>query len=145
MRRLLLWMVLLSGLFSCSTRFEKYKVDWIVNTCLVDDVDFSENLMKFNFSIYKKLQSAYPPSLQTETSADQKKSKCKIHFSHRNGKDYIELIDHYFFSGTYEIKCLDESCCTVTLQNERIFMQMDYNGDWPFGRTRNCPAPRSPF
>jgi hypothetical protein len=104
-----------------------------------------DEIMMFNFNIDIKQLKGFPPSLHGATFEERQKSICKLRFFRKHGKDYIEVVDHYFFSGIYEIRCHDKNCCVISIENDRVYMEMDYSGDVPFGKSRKCPEPRSPF
>lgn len=144
-KKSLLLFALLLTLASCSARWKKYESNWIVVACEVDGINFKEEIMMFNFEIEVRNMSCHPPTLNSETRADRLKETSDIRFFKKDGKDYMEILDHYYFTGIYEIRCMDEGCCTIQLQSDRIQMELDYNGDLPFGWTRDCPKARSPF
>lgn len=141
-RRLMPLLALLVTLLSCSSHLKKYESNWVVVACEVDGEDFIGELFQLNFKINVKSMSSSPPSLANKTIEDRRTSTCDIRFFRKDSKDYMEVLEHRYFSGTYEIKCLDEGCCKIMLQSNRIKMELDYNGDLPFGGTRNCPKAR---
>jgi hypothetical protein len=104
-----------------------------------------DEIMAYNFRINVKQLKGFPPSLYGVTFEERQNSICKLRFFRKHGKDYMEVMDHYFFSGLYEISCHDKNCCVISIENDRVYMEMDYSGDVPFGKSRKCPEPRSPF
>jgi len=137
--------VCVSVLPSCSHNFKKYESDWIVTKYRVDGKDAMVDVMMYNFKINVGLLTGLPPFLHGATFEERQQLDGKLHFFRKGGKDYMEVTEHYFFSGVYEIKCHDKNCCVISIENERVYMEMDYNGRLPFGKGRNCPEPRLPF
>ena len=127
-------------LTSCSSKFMKYESFWIIEKFEVNGEDATPLIWLKNFEINVNLQSATPPPVQDDPNIIRKVKRCEIDFFRKKGKDYIELFDHYFYEGIYEIKCFDKSCCRILIKNERIYMELKYNGDLPFfKKTRKCP------
>lgn len=93
----------------------------------------------YNFEIDTKQLIASVPSIDIGTLKQQKEGNCEISFFTKRNKDYVNVKEHYLFSGTYEIRCLDVNCCSISLKNEKFYFEMDYNGDLPFGKSRKCP------
>ena len=133
--------VLLLVLTSCSSRFMKYESFWIIEKFEVNGEDATSMILIYNFSINVKMSSATPPTVQDDPNIRRKVMHCDIDFYRKGGKDYIQIFDHYFFEGDYEIKCLDENCCRVTIENDKIYLELKYNGDSPpfFEKSRKCP------
>lgn len=118
----------------------KYESWWLIDTFEVYGEDATNLIVIYNFSINVKLSSATPPTVQDDPNIRRKVTSCKINFFTKSGKDYIEFYDHYFFEGIYEIKCLDKKCCQISLENDRIYLVLDYNGALTFqGESRDCP------
>ena len=128
---------------SCSSKFMKYESNWAITKFEVEGKDAIPLIYIFHFKINVNLSNARPPAM--DVSGRIRGFTCNIDFYSKGGKDYIELSDHYYFAGVYEIRCLDETCCRIVMENERIYLEMDYNGDLPFGKSRDCPEPRTPF
>jgi hypothetical protein len=140
--RILFFFIAGSMAFSCSSKFKKYESNWIVTKFTVNKKDSMDSVSVYNFRINVKRFEGDPPSLESATWEQRRNPSCKIDFYRKSGKDYIVISDHYFFSGTYEIKCLTENCCIMSMKNSRIYLELDYNGDLPFGISRHCPPPR---
>lgn len=126
---------------ACSYRYKKYESNWIVTKFTVNGIDSMEAISIYNFSINVELSKGNPPALHSGT-IDQVKSDCNIKFINVSGNDFVVVSGHYFFSGKYELNCLTKNCCTLSMQNDRIYLELDYNGDLPFGKSRKCPPPR---
>lgn len=90
----------------------------------------------YNFKINVDLLTARPPAMLIDNEV--KSFTCKVDFHRKNRKDYIELTGHQFFDGLYEIQCIDENCCEIIIKKENIFLQLIYNGDLPYGKSRIC-------
>lgn len=128
---------------SCSSRFIKYESNWAITKFEVEGEDAIDLIYMYHFKINVKLSNARPPSMRLNGRV--RGFTCEIDFYKKNGKDYIEISDHYYFAGVYEIRCVDKTCCRIIMENERIYMEMDYNGDLPLGKSRDCAEPRTPF
>ena len=123
----------------------KYESNWAITKFEVEGKDAIPLIYIFHFEINVKFAEATPPTIHDDPNVHRKIQVSDIDFYKKNDKDYIEVSDHYFFAGVYEIRCLDKTCCRIAMENERIYMEMDYNGDLPFGKSRDCPEPRTPF
>lgn len=144
MEKVVLMICLACLLFSsCSSRFLKYESNWAITKFEVEGKDVIDLIYVYNFKINVRLSNARPPSMRLNDRV--RGFTCNIDFYKKNGKDYIELSDHHYFAGVYEIRCLDEKCCSIVMENKMIYLEMDYNGDLPFGKSRDCPQPRTPF
>lgn len=143
--KFLILLIVVLVISSCSSRFRKYESNWIVTKFEVDGKDkFHHDYIKiYNFEICVYLSSATPITLRDESGIRRRPTSCDIKFYRKGGKDYIVIFDHYFFAGTYEISCLDKKCCTIEMKNERIYLEMDYNGELPIypqiKKPRKCP------
>jgi hypothetical protein len=143
MNRLLFAILLLAAATSsCMMRYKKYDASWILVKYLIDGEDLMDDVMMYNFTIYTRLHSATPPMLHSFSLEEKRNAACDISFFKKSGQDYLEMKNHHFYSGVYEIKCLDKNCCTISVRNNRIYMEMDYDSDLPFGKSRKCPEPR---
>ena len=129
--------------FSCSSKFMKYESNWSITKFEVEGKDAIDLIYIYHFNIDAELSNARPPSMRVNGRV--RSFTCDIDFYKKNGRDYIKLSDHYYFAGVYEIRCVDKTCCRIIMENERIYMEMDYNGDLPLGKSRDCPEPRTPF
>ena len=143
--KFLILLIVVLVISSCSSRFRKYESNWIVTKFEVDGKDMFHHdyIFAYNFEINVYLSSVRPIILRNELSERRKVSSCDIKFYRKGGKDYITIFDHYFFAGTYEIGCLDQKCCAIEMKNERIYLEMDYNGELPIypriPKSRKCP------
>jgi len=143
MKRFVFFLIASVGiLLSCSHNLKKYESNWIVTKYRVDGKDAMVDIMMYNFEIDVGLLTGLPPFLDGATFEERQKVDCKLRFFRKDGKDFMEVSEHYFFSGVYEIRCHDKNCCVISIENKRICMEMDYNGRLPFGKGRNCPGPR---
>jgi len=123
----------------------KYESNWAITKFEVEGKDAIPLIYIFHFEINVNLAKVTPPAVEITPNGNMKVMPCKADFQSKGGKDYIEIFDHYYFAGIYEIRCVDETCCRIVMENERIYLEMDYNGDLPFGKSRDCPEPRTPF
>ncbi len=139
---LIILLVFGCALQSCTLRYKKYESNWIVVKCQVDGKNFLNEIRMRNFEINVNRLNGFPPTLHRQTAEDRQKRLCKLRFFRKGGKDYMEVTEHYFFSGVYEIRCHDKNCCVISIENDRVYMEMDYNGRLPFGKGRDCPKPR---
>lgn len=129
---------------SCSFGFKKYQSNWVLNKFIVDGKDAMEIVTFYNFTINVALNQASTPALDLGVKGRKRKDLVDIKLLKMSGKDYITILDDSFFEGTYEIKCLYQNCCSVSMENDKIYLEMDYNGDLPHGITRKCQSPRLP-
>ncbi len=138
----ILLMVSVGILLSCSHNLKKYESNWVVTKYRVDGKDAMVDIVMYNFEINVGLLTGLPPFLDGATFEERQKVDCKLRFFRKDGKDFMEVSGHYFFSGVYGIRCHDKNCCVISIENERVYMEMDYNGRLPFGKGRDCPKPR---
>lgn len=129
---------------SCSSKIKKYESNWIVTKFNIDGKASMEDIMMPNFTIDVTNNFASPPSLYSTNLAESRKLDCPINLFTKNGIDYLQLYNHFLFSGIYKIKCEDKACCKITMISSKIMLEMEYNGDLPYGKSRKCPTPTVP-
>lgn len=92
----------------------------------------------YNFTINLNQKLATPMGIYLEGEQYMNRDKAKIEIRTENGGDVIDFFDHPFFKGQYLLQCLDEKCCELSMKNEQIHLIMIFNGDIPYGRSREC-------
>jgi hypothetical protein len=124
----------------CTSKCSKYESFWLIDTFEVYGRDATPLILIYNFEINVKISSATPPAVQYDPDVRKRVKTSRIKFFSRSGKDFLRIYDHYFFEGTYEIKCLDEKCCQISLKDDAISLVLTYNGPLNFQRDgRDCP------
>lgn len=127
-------------LSSCGSRYSKYNADWIVLRADFEGKNVNHIITFFNFTINVKTKTARPCDISF-TDEFVLSEAVPIKFDSRDGIDYLEIKNHYNLNGRYQIQCLDENCCTISLSNEKFYLEMTYNSEIPYGRKRDCPMP----
>jgi len=140
-----LFIVSLSSLITISctqSHLDKYESDWIVIKYQKNGLDETENISFANFSINPVYNVCTPMSVYIDYGKKTKILSSEIQFERRAGEDYMFIKDHPYFSGEYLLQCIDNNCCTISLSNDSIYLEMDYNGPYFHAKPRNCPKPR---
>lgn len=122
---------------SCNSNKLKYESNWLINTFEVNNVDYLDSILMYNFEINTKLMSAMPPPMKLNNKRDKIKI-VGIQIQKFESKDFITFENHHFFKGKYEMNCQDELCCKLLLTNDSTVIELAYNGDLPYGISRNC-------
>lgn len=134
----LVWMFLI--LCSCRS-FEKYNSDWMVYRFERYGIDETEKVIIQNFSINPELKRCTPPGVRVNGKLWSKEVN-KIEFEHIDGKDYMTILDHSYFQSKYLVECLDNDCCRISVSNDSLYFELDYNFPDMIGEPRTCPPPR---
>lgn len=122
---------------SCKSDFSKYHADWIVSKAEYAGENVYPNITLFNFNINVDRRTARPPKINLSDEFYLSK-EIPIKLSQKEGKDYLEILDHPTLKGKFEIRCLDVVCCTISLKNDKTFLELFYNSEIPFGVKRDC-------
>ena len=130
--------VLPMSIVSCTTNYEQYHADWIVSKLEIEGENRMGDVFLYNVNIDLDMSVGMFPGLWVGIFDEKGAVDCKVSVHEKDGLHYLEVSDHHIFNGVYELKCLDEQCCTLTMRSDRIYMEMDYNMDIPFGITRPC-------
>lgn len=126
-------------IFSCQNdRFKKFESNWVVYKYEVNGVDELEDILFYNFTIDIKDKTSIPVSIR-DRRVSIVDNTFPIRFILENENTIMEISNHPIFSGKYKIQCLDLKCCSIRLENDTYLFEMKYNGDLPFGRSRECP------
>jgi len=137
-----IFFLLLYCVFSCSNTDEKYHANWIIDTYEVDGKDQMDWIGSYNFLIDLE-EMKVTPSGVFDDKGNIKLVKSDIVLYKENGKDYFLIEKHPNFAGVFEVVCEDKECCSLILKGKRTKIELIYNGDIPFGKTRNCPDSRN--
>ena len=124
-------------ILSCKTNNSKYESNWIVKNYKVDGTNSMDDIGLLNFLIDTKGMIVVPPSLFSHRVS--RMTSHNIKFFKEEGIEIMEILDHPIFKGKYKLECLDSKCCTLRMSNERFYFELLYNGDVPFGWSRDCP------
>ena len=134
---------LLVTLNSCkNNKLDKYESNWVVIKYDRNGIDEKDNISFANFGINPVFNQCTPMSVYLDEITKTKIISSVVEFKVRDGKDYILIKDHPYFAGEYLIKCMNKLCCTISLSNDSVYLEMDYNGPYFHGKSRNCPKPR---
>lgn len=123
---------------SCKSRYSQYHADWIVKKAEYEGENVYDLITLFNFKINVQSNTARPAKIDF-TNEFTLSRDVPIEFSRKNGKDYLKILDHPTLKGVFEIDCLDKNCCTISIQNEKIYLELTYNSEIPYGVERDCP------
>lgn len=123
---------------SCSpqTHF-KYHADWIVTRLEIGGKDSLNMLALYNLTLdhNRNLASGLDIYVGEEIYLIED-APFRIWSSEQG--DSISFRSHPLLSGQYGIRCRDRNCCELAIENDRISLQFRYNGDIPYGRSRDC-------
>lgn len=126
-------------LSSCATKYYEYNADWIISDFTIAGKDTTSMIGMYNFKIDVDNKEIIPMGLYLPDKPYMLREKVDILFSQEGKQDFIDISDHPVLSGRFNIDCLDDNCCSVTIQNDLIYLLLIYNGDIPIGKTRSCP------
>ncbi len=137
---------LLLALFflSCkdNSEYRLYHGDWIINGLNIGGISNIDTIGLFNLSINIDQKELVLPGVYNPFGQiiDFKQ---ELKLNQVDNDVFLMVKDHFLFSDTFKIVCV-ESCCKLKLLGNRIIMELDYNGDLPYGRSRNCPPAKFP-
>ena len=133
--------LILISTISCNSK-KKYQADWIIVKAEYKGENILEHIgfrnLRINFSV-----GGLTPSAQFDGFYD-KDTAYKVDFSFykKDNKEYIKIIGSKFFTDTFEIKCLNEECCTITLKNKDKYIELIYNSGLSplYDKRKDCPS-----
>ena len=132
--------ILVVPFLSCNKHL-KYEAGWIIMEVWYKDIDLIDYISLRNFTINFNENSGFVPSMRYQHFEDEDISFLTMFSFYRSeNKDYIKVIGSKFFTDTFEIKCIDESCCKIVLKNKEKYVRLIYNGEIStFMKRRECP------
>jgi len=137
----LLVLILISTI-SCNKK-KKYQADWIIVKAEYKGESILEYIGFRNFTIDFDNEVGGIPIVHygkfDETDITYERN---FSFYKYEGKDYIQIIGSKFFTDTFEIKCLNEECCTITLKNKDKYIELIYNSGLSplYDKRKDCPS-----
>lgn len=136
-----LYVTIIIGLCSSCNQKLKYQGDWIVMDAEYDKVDI------LNFIIYRKMRINFEREGGTTPTVnylnfEDKDIAYDVEFKYYEikGKEYLTIQGSKFFTDTFEVKCLTEGCCRISLENDTKYVELIFNGELStFEKRRDCP------
>lgn len=132
-------LILLSTI-SCNSK-KKYQADWIIVKAQYKGENILEYIGFRNLSIDFGDGGLTPSANFGEFYDEDSAFDDYFSFYKKDDKDYIKIVGSKFFTDTFEIECLDEECCTITLKNKDKYIELIYNSGLSplYDKRKDCP------
>lgn len=139
MQKHIKWLTLLLTLIFSTCQVQKnsmYHCDWIIDHFEINGGDSINMIVVYNLKLDLTRGVAQLPGVYVNNNYLDRETTFKIRSSSKGDSIFFE--HHSFFSGGFKIQCQDNACCELVIENDSLLMQFIYNGDIPYGRSRDC-------
>lgn len=129
-------------LFSCVSKRTKYQARWMIsNIEYRQDDKIHEYLTISNMTINFDTGRGMVPSVYTGEFIDENNAyDTGFDYMKKEGKEYIIIQGSKFFTDTWEVNCLNDDCCRISLSTSEKYVELAFNGEVSdFMKRRACP------
>lgn len=131
--------LLFLSMLGCRER-NKYEGDWIVIFVIFNNVDITESVGLRNLTIDFRNSGTTPIVRYGDFDQYTIDYENKFKYYKHNKAEYINIKGSKYFTDTFLVRCLDENCCHISLENESKYIELIFNGELSFfEKRRNCP------